>query len=817
MRLLLILLFAAITGLSATAQTVSGTVRDVNGAPVTGATVTLQTAAAKVVKLSATGTGGSYTFPSIPAGSYRVSASYVGFEIVQSADFTVTTTDLTVPEIRITKVNGDLKNVTVTSKKPIVEVKADKTILNVEGTINATGSDALDLLRKSPGVSVDKDENLSLSGKNGVQVYIDGRPSPLSGQDLASYLKSLPSANIEAIELITNPSAKYEAAGNAGIINIRLKKNKSFGTNGSVNAGANFGVFPKFNGGFSLNNRNAHSNVFGNYSYNRGTNRNSLSLYRTLADSIFDNSGRMTMKSDAHNFKVGADFFLNKKSTLGVIVNGNIARPEISNQGTTVISHAPTNTVNRLLVVDNKSVMERDNLNANVNYTFTDPNGTSLTLNGDYGYYKLANDQFQPNYYFDATGVNKIGSTVYRMIAPTNIDIYSVKGDYERNYKGGKLGIGGKVAYISTDNDFQRYNVLSSGNELDRDRSNRFAYTETINAGYVNYNKAFKGFLVQGGLRVENTTSDGVSTGQKNTGGTYKGYDSSFRRSYTDVFPSAAVTFNKNPLSQVSLTYSRRIDRPNYQDLNPFEFKLDEYTFQKGNISLRPQYTNSFGVTHTYKYKLNTALNYSIVKDMWIQLIDTAEISKSFISKRNLATQNIVSLNVSYPFQYKAYSVFTNVNSNYSRYRANFGDGDRSVDIGAFALSVYAQNSYKFAKTWTMELTGFYNAPTILMGSMRSKGMGSVDLGIQKSLFAGQGTVKVAASDLFKTLHFTGTAQFAGQRTVAMANWESRQLKVNFSYRFGNAKVKAARQRNTGAEDEMKRTQAGSGGIGIGQ
>ena len=223
---------------------------------------------------------------------------------------------------------------------------------------------------------------------------------------------------------------------------------------------------------------------------------------------------------------------------------------------------------------------------------------------------------------------------------------------------------------------------------------------------------------------------------------------SSFKRSYTDLFPSAAITFNKNPMKQWSLTYSRRIDRPAYQDLNPFEFKLDEYTFMKGNINLRPQYTNSFGITHTYKYKLNIALNYSHVKDLFTQIIDTAEKSKAFVSKKNLATQDIVSLNVSYPFQYKSYSLFTNISSNYSKYKADFGTG-RKVDLDAFGFNLFAQNSLKFAKTWTAELSGFYNAPTIYQGSFKGRSIYNVDAGISKQVMKGKATVKASVSDVF--------------------------------------------------------------------
>jgi hypothetical protein len=227
----------------------------------------------------------------------------------------------------------------------LLEVKADKMIVNVEGTINSVGSDALELLRKSPGVSVDKDDNLSLSGKNGVQVYIDGRPNPLSGQDLSSFLKSLNAAQIESIEIISNPSAKYEAAGNAGIINIRLKKNKSLGANGSVNAGWNIGTYAKYNAGLNFNYRNKKMNIFGNYGYNQSKNINDLSIYRSVADSLFDQASSIVMKNESNSFKAGVDYFLNSKSTIGVIVNGTLSNPTFNNKSSTPISYQPTKIV----------------------------------------------------------------------------------------------------------------------------------------------------------------------------------------------------------------------------------------------------------------------------------------------------------------------------------------------------------------------------------------------------------------------------------------------------------------------------------------
>lgn len=809
MRQFLLLFIASLAALGSKAQ-VSGTAKDDKGAAVNNATISLLKANdSSTVKFAVTKENGSYSFTAVEAGQYLVKASYVGYQPAYSSSFTVNGAAVTVPGITLDKLSASMKAVTVTAQKQVVEVKADKMVVNVEGTINAVGSDALDLLRKSPGVLVDKDDNLSVSGKNGVQVYVDGKPTPLSGSDLANYLKTLNSSQIEAIEIIANPGARYEAAGNAGIINIRLKKNKTIGTNGSANAGWNIGTYAKYNAGVNLNYRNKHVNIFGSYNYNKGLNEVRVNINRTVADSLFNQNSRVVMDNESHNYKAGMDYFIDKKNTIGVVVNGTIGDPSTSNKSRTPISYIPTGTVNRILVADNTSEGKRNNVNFNLNYTYTGTNGKSLAVNADHGTFNINNDQYQPNVYYNTNG-DKMSSVIYRMLSPTDININSIKTDWEQPFAKGTLGIGGKAAFVKTDNDFQRYNVYSTGQVLDRDRSNIFKYKEDIAAAYVNYNRAFKGITIQAGLRMENTTSEGTSNGQKAGTSGYEPYTATFKRNYTDFFPSAAVTFNKNPMNQYSITYSRRIDRPNYQDLNPFEFKLDEYTFQKGNINLRPQYTNSIGITNTYKYKLTTTLNYSHVKDLFTQVFDTAEVSKAFISKRNLATQDIVSLNISYPYRYKAYSLFVNANSFYTSYHANFGEG-RNIDVNAAGLSLYAQNSVKFAKTWTAELTGFYNAPTVYQGTIKAKGLWSIDMGLQKQVLNGKGTIKGSVSDVLHTLKFHGISDFAGQRSDFTANWESRQAKLNFVYRFGSNQVKAARQRTTGADDEMKRTQTSGG------
>lgn len=799
----------------AEAQQISGTAYSPEGKPLANITASLLKASdSSVVKLSVTNADGRYQFTTINSGSYLLMLSYIGLENWYSKVFELNDGNKTMEAVTMKKAeNGSLQGVTVVARKPMIEVKADKTILNVEGSVNAIGQDALELLRKAPGVLIDKDDNISLSGKNGVQVYIDGKPSPLSSADLSAYLKTLQSSQIEAIEIITNPSAKYDAAGNAGIINIRLKKNKAYGTNGSINAGYGIGIFSKYNGGISLNNRSNNLNLFGSYNYSNNLNESFMKLYRLSADTIFDQTNTMRNSNKTHGFKAGADYTINAKNTIGIMVNGNISDNTFGNNGVTDIIYQPDGKTDRLLRANNSSFGNRDNYNANINYRYADTSGHELNVDLDYGYYDIMTNQLQPNEYFTPDGETALYSRIYNFISPSKINIYSGKADYEQNFMKGKLGLGVKGSYVQSQNDFSRFDLLSGIKFEDSSRSNNFRYRENINAGYVNYNRQYKGFMIQAGVRVENTNAEGKSDGYSFDGDKYVSSDSVFTRNYTNLFPSASVTFNKNPMNQWSFSYSRRIDRPAYQDLNPFEFKLDEYTYQRGNTRLTPQFTNSFGITNTYKYKLTTTLNYSHVKDVFTQLIDTADISRSFISKQNLATQDIVSLNISYPFQYKWYSVFANLNTYYTMYEADFGIG-RTVDLDVFAFNIYSQHSFKIKDGLTAELSGWYSSPSIWQGTFESRQMWSVDAGIQKQILQKKGTFKISVSDIFQTMRWRGESNFAGQTVIASGGWESRQLKLNFTYRFGSNSIKASRQRKTGTEEENKRANSSGGGIG---
>ena len=798
------------------AQTVTGITKDNLGNPLDKSTVSLLKAKdSSVVKISISNGKGAFSLPA-EAGAYLLYVTHVGYSPVYTPSFEVLAGNAKdVGDIALQKFDGTLQGVSVSSKRPMVEVAADKMILNIEGTINATGSDALELLRKAPAVQVDKDDNISLAGKNGVTVYIDGRRSPLAGADLANYLKTMQASQIDAIEIITNPSAKYDAAGNAGIINIRLKKNKAFGTNGSANAGYTQGFYPKYNGGINLNHRNKGFNVFGSYSYNKNKNRMVITSDRYQLDTLFAQRNKMIFQNESHNYKAGIDFFLSPKSTVGAVVNGNVSDIDINTSGPTNFTYVPTNTLTRIIKSTNSNEIQRDNINTNLNYKYSVANGVDFNIDLDYGYFNNNSDQYQPNYYFLPNGTTETSRTIYNMIAPSKINLYGAKADYENNFKGGKLGAGVKFGLVNSDNDFQRFDVFTNSKILDTAKSNQFEYDENISAGYVNYNRPLKnGISIQVGLRVENTHTEGRSYGFVKRSNNWTKYDSTFKRDYTDVFPSASISFNKNPMNQWTVSYSRRIDRPAYQDLNPFEFKVNEYLFMKGNTELTPQYTNSFTLTNIFKYRLTTSLSYSRVNDIFAQIPDTTEKTKIFLIKKNFATQDIVNLSISYPFQYKWWSVFATANTNFQHYKADFGGGNRKVDEKVYTLTFYMQNSFtlgKKEKGWTAELSTLYLSPSIYQGFFKAKQMWNVDIGLQKSILKGKGTLKAVCNDVFQTMWWGGSSDFTGVKSYVHGKGEMPQFKFNFSYRFGNSQVKAARQRKTGIDAETKRANDGGG------
>jgi len=789
------------------AQKVTGIIKDNVGVPINGASVTLKKSSdSSITKIAVADSTGRYVFINTEQGNYFLYITYTGYSSVYSDTFAVDgVNDITLPERVLQKNLKGLKEVVVIAHKPLIEIKADRIVLNVEGTINENSQSALELLKKSPGVTIDQNSGINLNGKNGVQIYIDDKPSPLTDKDLADYLSTIQASGINAIEIISNPSAKYDAAGNAGVINIRLKKNKLYGTNGSVTAGYSIGEYSKYNAGFSINYRNKKINRYSSYNYNNGTYLANSTQYRQIPDTSFNQSTRNKSQNRIHNFKAGIDYNIDSRRTLGVMVNGALFDNTLYSNGSNYISSLSSSKPNKILFADNTTTGKRHNINNNINYHFGDTLGRVLNMDANYGNYNINTNQYQPNHYFDSTGHVLLHANIYNILSPTSINIYNFKTDYEQNLGKGTLGIGVKISYVTSTNNFRQYNVDSSGVKADSVYTNDFNYHENTNAFYLNYQRAFKWIKIQTGLRIENTNVSGTSVGYKHKDGSFTQADSSFALHYTDLFPSAAITLNKDPSKEWSLTYSLRIDRPAYRDLNPFEFKIDDYTSRKGNTGLKPQYTNSVGLSLVYHQSLIITLNYSHVKDVFSILYDTTDKSKSFVTKKNLASQDIINFNTSYALQYKWYNLFANITTYYSQFKSDFGPG-RTANLDAFVFDGNIDQSFSLGNGWTGQMTAYYTSPSIVQGSIKIREQWSMDVGFQKAIFKKSGMLSATVSDIFNTSRIRGMSSFSGQQIISYNKEESRVLRLNFTYRFGNKKVRAARQRQTGVEDEKSRS-----------
>lgn len=568
MKKLFLFFFTPIISLTAFAQTfqVKGLAKTDANEAASFATVRLKFSKdSSIAKVDMADVNGAFKLIGLLPESYFLEVSAVGYEKYISKKFQLVDADINWQEIILTSSSNELKEVTVKAIKPIVEVLADKTVFNVEGTLSATGTSGFELLRKAPGVIIDNSENLIVEGKTGVQIFIDGRLSPLQGRDLTDFLKTIQASDIEAIEIITQPSSKYDAAGNAGIVNIKLKKDKRFGTNGTLAAGFGQGIYSKYNTSLSLNNRNRKTNFFGNYSNRWGLNRNFINLYRLQNQVEFDAQSESISDMVNHNLKLGADFFLTKTSTLGLIINGNLNNGSWNNDSRTPIRPLSSPNPTLVLVARSLTDMNTSNWSGNINYKFADTLGHELNVDADYGIYTSIRFNQQPNIYYNGDESQILFERNFNMDTPTDVSIATFKVDYEQNLLGGKGAIGAKMSSVNTLNSFEFFNVVDGNEILDPTQSNAFDYTERVYAAYLNYNKRWEKWNAQAGIRMEHTYSLGdLRSLQENPLNTVE-------RNYTNWFPSGGLTFTPNRTNSYGFTYSRRIQRPNYQSLNPFQ------------------------------------------------------------------------------------------------------------------------------------------------------------------------------------------------------------------------------------------------------
>jgi outer membrane receptor protein involved in Fe transport len=778
---------------------VTGTIKDKNGEPVIAAVVALLSSPSnKMVKAAVAKNDGTFILKMVANGNYQLQIKVLGYKDYTSKPFSVSGNSAkALGAITLENDIESLGEVVVKAEKPMVQVLADKTVFNVDNTVGTTGSSGFDLLRKAPGVVVDNNDNVIVEGKSGVLFYINGKPSVLRGEDMANYLKTLQATDIEAIEIITQPSSKYDAEGNAGIINIKLKRDKSLGTNGSVSLGMIAGQYNRYTSSLSFNNRTKKTSLYGAYSNRVGKNFNFINFYRIQNNTTFDSRSRTVRDENGHNLRLGFDYYLTKKSTIGAIVTGSFSDNFANNDSRTPIIPNGTTTPTQVLIAESDAHNKTFNGYANVNYKYDGGKGRSLNVDVDYGQFISDRTNLQPNRFFDGQEETVLSENTTFFNTPVNIRVLSAQADYTQPLWKGALGFGGKYSLVSTDNNFQFFDRINGTDVLNTDQTNQFFYDEQVSAAYVNYNRKFKKFNVQFGVRMEHTASDGrLESMQANA-------NNQVKRDYINWFPSGGFTYTPNRKNTLALNYSRRIRRPNYQVLNPFEYRIDGLSFRKGNPFLQPQYTDNVKISHTYKYTLTTSLSYSFTSDFFAQVTEALPDNRNFLMTRNVANNKVINLGIAYPTRFtKWWSIYFSLNA----YRTIFeATNPAFIGISQDAFNLYAQNTFTLPGGLTAEISGWFSSPSLWGGTYQVKSLGSLNFAFQKKLLDNKMTVRLAFNDVLYTAPWRGDTFFPDLTIFGNGGWDSRQVRFSLSYNFGRKEIKRARKRKTGIENEKGR------------
>lgn len=801
MKNILLLIVAVTSFLSASAQTgiVKGELIDATGAAQEFANVLLVNSAdSALVKGLVTEEGGTYLFDEVEPGSYLVMATMVGYADAYSSIINSNNDEIIVEALTLHE-GVVLDEVTLVAKKPFIEMKADKIVVNVENSAVNAGNSALEILEKSPGVTVDKDNNISLRGKQGVLVMINGKNQYMSGDELSGLLESMPAENIQNIEIITNPSAKYDAEGNSGIINIRLKKNSNLGVNGSVSVGARHGRKFSNNIGGDINYRADKINVYGAVRRSEWAGFQDMNLQRVIpfngGYTTFDQKANGNDEEVNYSGKIGVDYMLSKKTTIGVLFKSNREDDIDTNSNSAIISgsNAPAFDILNVEILQDE-LWNQNAFNFNIVHNFDDK-GTSLSFDTDYSVYNKDTDSQYDNNYFDLDKNPVALPFILRNNEATDINIFASKLDFTKSYESGyELELGAKLSMVETDND-TRFMALENEAWIEQaTRSNQFLYKEDVLAAYANVSKAIGKVNVQAGLRVERTESEGNSMTLDNT----------VKRSYTDLFPSLSLSHPIGENHTLSYSYSRRLNRPNYKDLNPFIEYLDQYTFEKGNPFLNPQYADAFGVNYGYKNKFFVSANYSHTSDAITEIIEqVSEENQTFATKVNLDKQNSASLTVSTSIPWKEIGVSRiNITGFYNEFSSVIPSG--ILDNKNAAYNIYLGNEFNLPKDINMELNFRYTSD-LTYGLFEIQSRHRIDVGFSKDIMQGKGSIKIGVDDIFQTNRNVGMIRQDDIIVDLSSRWDSRRAKINFKYKFGNNKVKGARRRTTATEDESSR------------
>ncbi len=788
---------------------ISGQIVDSINKPIDGVIVSLiKYKNSALVKTTFTDNDGKFEFSDFKSDSLKIFVTNIGFQNYFSDVILIDSikSEIKLPNITLSKMkNVQLSEVSISSKVPFIERKIDRTIVNPDALISNAGSNALDVLAKSPGVMVTENGTIKLKGKSGVIILIDDKPTYLTGNELESYLKSIPASSINKIELMTNPPAQYDASGNAGIINIKTKKNKLKGINGNLSLSYGQGRYARSNDGVTLNYSNKKITLFSNFSYGNNNSYHDLTINRRYKNedlttkSIFTQNTYIKSANESYNLRLGLDYYLSNKTTLGITTKGlsNVSKDSRYNYAEFLNAD---NSLNSKIIADNKEndAFKNGALNLNLRHQF-DSIGKQLTIDADYVAYETKLFQSYKNDVLQPDGTSTYSDLQHGNL-PSNITIYAFKADYTNPLKNdAKFETGLKTSYTQTDND-AIYTITQNNITLDNfNLSNHFKYNEMINAAYLNFSKSYKRLSFQSGLRFETTTYNGNQLGNPIKS------SSSFTRNYNNLFPTAYISYQLDTASNhnLVLSYGKRVSRPFYKDLNPFSSPLDKYTYYEGNPYLKPTFAHNLSLAYSFKQLFTTTFSYSNSQD---NIQETIEINNGIYYSRpgNIGSSVLYNLAIESSIPVSKWLTTTIYSEAvYSEYKSKLYT--ETLNSSGTYWYINVNNNFQFKKGWSAELSGEYI--TNFIDSQFSFGdFGHFTAGLQKKFLKDMGNLKFSFRDI---LHSDKIRGQINNLYLTDANWygprDTRVVVVSFSYRFGKNLNTKPKHSGSGSETEQNR------------
>ncbi|WP_044000686.1 outer membrane beta-barrel protein [Hymenobacter swuensis] len=806
-RILLALFFWLLSTAPAWAQgvTITGQVLGEGPAPVEFATVVLLKAQDSThVTATTTDATGAFSLPGVAAGSYLLKTSFIGF----SSDSRPVQVTAGEPVARLTvRLAANhataLKEVTITATRPTIIQKPDRMIVNISNTVLASGYTALEVLEKSPGIYVNpKSESITLNGK-GATVILDGKKTYMSEADLAVFLKGLQSNEVQQIELITSPGARYDAEGPGGVINIVTKKGLQDGTKATVTAGGAFTKNSRQNLGLSLNHRRGAMALSAGYTLSA---RQVTTTEQNRLDYLDEATGQVltTHKTDlvnpsrslAHNYRAGLDWTLSPRTSVNLYLRGFTSdKTRNATAATQLLRYAATPDSTLLSLTDTKYGTTQYSSNLGLRHTIDSVRTISADL--DYSNYDSRQTNLIVNSFTTPEGKNLAPGISLRNVLPTAIQILAAQTDYEQTIGTHKLEAGLKFSRVETDND-ARYEKLDREIDWvnDPQRTNYFSYKENIMAAYLSYSGKINKLDYRIGGRLENTQSEGhlVTSNILN------------KRNYTNFFPSILLNQAVGKDDFLSLNYSRRLQRPSYQDLNPFIYFQDIYSYSQGNPFLRPEYANNIDLTYTVNGTYVIAAGYSRTNNLisWVTQRETPNSLVTQSRAENLNSQSQYGLTITAPYAPFAWWNISNFfNGYYSIYSLQSTENAPQT-IRGFSGVYGMTNDFKIKGGWNASVSGYFQSPAPY-GVSRNRGQYSVNLGLQKKFLADRLALRVVYNDVLKTSRALTDTRFSNLRTRSLYRWDSNFLQATLTYSFGNQKIKASSKSRNASGDEESR------------